>query len=373
MISNFAEKFRTLRKQSNFTQEKIAEKLGVSGQAVSRWELGICYPDLELLAPIANCFGVTIDFLLSNDNESKEKAHLCFLDEINCSPYDEKRIEFVLEYCHNYPDVSFYAYQLVDSIVCYVVGDQEKTKQYMSLLLQNAEKLLDTSYRSGTIQLMSAVCDDSEVEKWLDMAPYSGFSRRYCLNNRAMLRKDFVGSHVQNGLELFEHLADLLDRRCPDSFGSEYKAQFQRDIMKVIRSFGECEVPDGWKLFYAYKQLVLSACLFDKGEKDEGWQNFNSAISLCKHVFSLKENWLEIGGALFSDIRVDKSWCNAIDRNGAKHKLFNMHRLSFYNMEFIYSLLTNPKWAWFDSVRNTEKYQAAVSWVKTIVDEQNEE
>ena len=42
--------------------------------------------------------------------------------------------------------------------------------------------------------------------------------------------------------------------------------------------------------------------------------------------------------------------------------------LSFYNMEVIYSLLTDPRWAWFNSVRDTEKYIAAVEWVKSIAE-----
>lgn len=74
MNLNFSENFKQLRKEKEHTQEKIAEILGVTGQTVSRWELGMCYPDIELLPSIANYFGVTVDTLLSNDNNSKERA-----------------------------------------------------------------------------------------------------------------------------------------------------------------------------------------------------------------------------------------------------------------------------------------------------------
>ena len=65
MNLNFAENVKQLRKAKEITQEKLADTLGVTGQTVSRWELGICYPDLELLPAIANFFGVSIDRLLS--------------------------------------------------------------------------------------------------------------------------------------------------------------------------------------------------------------------------------------------------------------------------------------------------------------------
>ncbi|MBR0323408.1 MAG: helix-turn-helix transcriptional regulator, partial [Bacteroidales bacterium] len=61
------EQLKALRKEKQITQEVLADVLGVSYQSVSRWELGVCYPDMELLPSIANYFGVTIDRLLSND------------------------------------------------------------------------------------------------------------------------------------------------------------------------------------------------------------------------------------------------------------------------------------------------------------------
>lgn len=372
MNLNFAENFKKLRRGKDITQEKIAEELGVSGQAVSRWELGICYPDLELLPSIANYFGVTIDALLSNDKASREKERERF-DESFYSYDGEDRIRYAMEYCRKYPDDVYYNHWLVESIVPCVFNDAEMYKKYASLLYKNAELLLNTPYRDETILRMAAVCDESELKKWLDMAPYSGFSRRYCLNFRASFRDDDSGWHIQNGLELFESFADLLDRRCPDSVGPEMKSQFQRDVMRVVRSFGNGNVPDGWKLFYAYKQFVYSACLFGNGHTDEGWEHFDSAIEMCKYVFSLNEEWLDIGGALFSNLKVDKAWCYAIDEDGVKHKLFAIHNLSFYNMDIIHSLLTHPRWAWFNSVRDTDKYKSAVSWVESIAEKQRME
>ena len=60
----FAAKLKELRKKSGLSQDGIAEKLGISVQAVSKWECAQSYPDIGLLADIADIYGVSIDYLL---------------------------------------------------------------------------------------------------------------------------------------------------------------------------------------------------------------------------------------------------------------------------------------------------------------------
>ncbi len=65
-------KIRLLRKNNDITQDKLAAYLGVTPQAVSRWESEICYPDIETLPQIADFFGVGMDELLCYDSVQKE-------------------------------------------------------------------------------------------------------------------------------------------------------------------------------------------------------------------------------------------------------------------------------------------------------------
>lgn len=62
------EKIYSQRKLKGLSQEELAEKLGVSRQAVSKWETGEALPEITKLKGLAEVFGVTTDFLL-NDNE----------------------------------------------------------------------------------------------------------------------------------------------------------------------------------------------------------------------------------------------------------------------------------------------------------------
>lgn len=60
----FHEKLHTLRKAAGMTQADLAEKLNVSRQAVSRWEMGTAMPDIENLIAMSDLFGITLDEML---------------------------------------------------------------------------------------------------------------------------------------------------------------------------------------------------------------------------------------------------------------------------------------------------------------------
>ena len=64
---DFHEKLQEFRKQKGLTQEELAEKLYVSRAAISKWESGRGYPNIESLKAIAKFFSVTVDALLSSD------------------------------------------------------------------------------------------------------------------------------------------------------------------------------------------------------------------------------------------------------------------------------------------------------------------
>jgi len=71
---NFAEKLKALRKLFTFSQEQLAEKLGVSRQAITKWETEVGLPDIENLMAIATLFSVSMDDLLSNEKLARFQA-----------------------------------------------------------------------------------------------------------------------------------------------------------------------------------------------------------------------------------------------------------------------------------------------------------
>ena len=67
-----AEKITLLRKKAGWSQEDLAEQLGVSRQSISKWESAQSVPDLKRILDIADCFGVSTDVLLKDDIELEE-------------------------------------------------------------------------------------------------------------------------------------------------------------------------------------------------------------------------------------------------------------------------------------------------------------
>ncbi len=62
---SFSENLQTVRKQNGLSQEELAELLGVSRQAVSKWELGEGYPEVEKLIVLARKLNVSLDSLMA--------------------------------------------------------------------------------------------------------------------------------------------------------------------------------------------------------------------------------------------------------------------------------------------------------------------
>ena len=85
MKVEIGEKIRELRRKEGKTQEALAQALGVTCQAVSRWEAGGGYPDMEILPSIANYFGVSIDTLFGfqSDRDRRVNEIIARIDAYN--------------------------------------------------------------------------------------------------------------------------------------------------------------------------------------------------------------------------------------------------------------------------------------------------
>ena len=68
------EKLYMLRKKSGLSQEQLAEKLGVSRQAVSKWEGGQSIPEIDKIVYISKFFNVTTDYLIKDESETEMKT-----------------------------------------------------------------------------------------------------------------------------------------------------------------------------------------------------------------------------------------------------------------------------------------------------------
>ena len=122
------EKIKELRKSQDVTQEKLADYLNISYQAVSKWENGLALPDLSLIPALSNFFGVTSDYLLdiSLDNKS-EIIENVLKDARNYTHTGEiiKSIAIIEEALQTYPN----EHKLLSDLIEYKVMVYEDNDQ----------------------------------------------------------------------------------------------------------------------------------------------------------------------------------------------------------------------------------------------------
>lgn len=126
MKLNIGENIKQLRREKNMTQDELSELLGVSCQSVSRWENGLCYPDLELLPTISDVFGVTVDKLIGI-NEAYERMHVAeylesYKNALSCGNVNEC-IKIAREGVKEYPN----NYELLNKLMeaLFISGDED--------------------------------------------------------------------------------------------------------------------------------------------------------------------------------------------------------------------------------------------------------
>ena len=149
MIGN---KLKELRRNRDLTQEEVAAHIGISYQAISKWERGDGYPDITMLPTLANYFGVSVDELIGMDKISSIQK----LDGIN-KKWQENRalgshkenVELMRNALKIYPNNALLLMQLSCSLER-LDGTEKEKKEYLKESIMLHEQILK-------------YCDDSEI------------------------------------------------------------------------------------------------------------------------------------------------------------------------------------------------------------------
>ena len=258
MTVKIGEKIKELRRKSNVTQEKFAEYLGVTAQAVSRWEVEGCYPDLELLAPIANFFNITIDELMGFDiikNQERienifelahQKAHKGLVNE-----QLEIMRNAVQEFPNNYKLLAHLAHVLG---IFHPQTEEERQKNIRESIAINERILADCTddeIRYGVLQKL-AFGYNSIGEKEKAVTTAKKLPHMSCTWNAVI-------THIYEGNELYEFLVndvpaymDILNQTLDYLAWTKYKEAPNKKIMLYKKAVGIIELiwEDGDYGFY---------------------------------------------------------------------------------------------------------------------------
>lgn len=146
-----------LRKQKGITQEKLAQSVGVSTAAVSKWESGNAYPDITLLAPLARLFEVSIDELMNFKEElSNEEIMKLYMEYAKI--FEEKSLKEGIEICEEklkeYPNNLFLKFRIGSLYMMYLskCGGEEEIK----VMVQKIIELLEISSESNELEVKEA-------------------------------------------------------------------------------------------------------------------------------------------------------------------------------------------------------------------------
>lgn len=86
------EKLQNLRKENNYTQEELADILGVSRQSVSKWESDVAFPETDKLITLAKLYHCTVDYLLNTDNNDITSETNSFSEKTGVETTNKKKI-----------------------------------------------------------------------------------------------------------------------------------------------------------------------------------------------------------------------------------------------------------------------------------------
>ena len=187
---NIGNKIRELRKQRGITQEQLAESIGISFQAVSKWENNIALPDITLAPVLASYFGVSMDELFDFNLKEIEYAVKNITDEAykfrENDPAESKRI--LEEGLKKYPENDI----LLNNLL-YVMNYSEKPDETISVASKLIEKTDQSDVKYDALRFLAyaykAKGDFESAEAAIEQIPEIYFTKltekAYLLSGKA--------------------------------------------------------------------------------------------------------------------------------------------------------------------------------------------
>ncbi len=241
MSKNFSENFKAMRKKHNLTQEQIAEALGVSCQAVSKWETNSSYPDISLLPIIADYFGVSVDYLIGHDTskQAEEINNVCKLaDDLFTNNSYMEAIPIIRGALIKHPGNEKLMYKLAWALSGTKRESENNYEEAIILYHKILEISTDTEMRSRVARdLMYRYSTEEEWNKALSFAnalPEFELCREYNLGRGNILEGKQLSKYLQDNIQLFgKAMLECLEYfECPNILTDEEKAPYDTEKAK---------------------------------------------------------------------------------------------------------------------------------------------
>ena len=283
---NLGDVIKEKRKERSLTQSALAEALGVSTQAVSKWERGVGYPDVTQIVPLAKVLNITTDNLLDYKDRYKEFNHAW---QIACCKYEggEESIYTLIDIdekaLKEYPDDYTFLYRrVVDKYRAALdEEDQEKRSDILLSCVSNAHWAL--SKHPGDDSIIATLA--RAYAEWgdRDLALEYAYKSK---NPQALLK------YVLTGEELCRHRQQLVSKKLMallselQDGGLDF-LQAEEDIIRTL-------IPDGnyvWYYDYLSMVYVNRARIYAKaGDTEAALCALECAFALTREKDERKES-----------------------------------------------------------------------------------
>lgn len=295
MNLRIAENIKRLRQESQLTQAQLAERLGVSYQAVSRWENETTYPDIELLPSIAALFGVTVDYLLGSTAEDQQESLKQCWDKLRTLTDPRERVSLLRKMHRDFPQDWYLTIRL-----CAEVPSAEEKRRLTRELVRDCPI---PYFRSLAIRQMIRGEEEDRVMEliWSYNIPEECWDE--LLEDRYRARGETQSYRRQRRQLLLELLRKAMARMtvsgtdCLPDDPAENEAG-ARTILRMIAAMTEASLseahpvsgegePDLWVSQRVGAGITLACALSAKGEAAEAMTVLEDSADLVRRTRAL--------------------------------------------------------------------------------------
>ncbi len=269
-----AETVAKRRREMNMTQEELAQRLGVSAQAVSNWERQESYPDVTILPALSAVLEISADELLGIGRETEEQIVEKWHEDMR-DP--ETRKKTVLRYYREYPK----CYSLMEKLYWWIYrwgGDDTTLREAaIDMAKRTLAECTKTDLRLTAAKVLAFISDDEEANKYIDIFGMSIQTKPNIIARRAYERCETEKAQAYFDLEHFWIFIYLCNRSAYCEGRWEKAVRFYELREKMIKTAGRGSVPDG--LWWMASNLLFfhSAALFMIGEKAKGYRTLEES------------------------------------------------------------------------------------------------
>lgn len=250
---NIGEKIKELRKKNDLTQDKLADYLNVSPQAVSKWECGASSPDLGLIGPLTKLLHVSADELLGltvEEVDTRKKELEDAFDETWRTGDLKARQEICEAAVAEYPGDMKWLNELAwveamrsfeyEDTETYIAEQDKAIKKFARVIEDTDDCETKNSAIMGIVQYLTYRCRDDEAKKYAELYPKNDINYRRVINS-AKTGDDKAKSMQEDVLIHFSRFIDALEWYC-----SNYNLRYcWSDACDIIEKTLEAVFPDG--------------------------------------------------------------------------------------------------------------------------------